>query len=933
MPKKTVHFKRFTNGLYLGSDVSEMPEGTTRRNRSIHPVLDGLYRTREGSAQLHALNAAHSLVYFDDRWYSGVSTDFYSETDVVKQSLSGDRLAFTAMPPTAGQEDYLFVAGGDDLFKVGDYAYSESTELITNGTMEADANWSNYGTPATNERSTTQIYADSYSRKFTPDAANEGIESDVLTASTVALNWYKVTCQVFPDDGTTVRIRVRNGADDDWAYNTLHTGLTQDKWNEITFTYQEASGKGGAGAYIVFESDTSTSGDWYIDEVMLRKAHYAVDWGIDIPAQTMGVADGGAGGNLDDGAVYKYRLTYYNDQTGSRSDPAVADSSTKLLLHCDGADTSTTFTDNGASSHTVTATGNAQLDTAQKKFGTASGLFDGTGDYLSIATHADFNFGSNAFTIDFWLRFNAQATAMLFEQYSSSSLFHSFYYYPGTSRLYWNVRQGGSESAFHAAWSPANDTWYHVAAIRGWDGDTNTWAIVVDGTALDTNSSSFSIPDVGAAFTIGGSSRGYSLNGWIDEFRILKGTAAETSTFTPPTVAYANSATIDLAGGSTSVDLTNIPASEDAQVSHVEIWRTAGGGSSYLYLTALASGTTTYTDNTSDDELLSTELPTDNAKPYTWFDDCFGPYNASMFWITRTQAGERGRVYYSPVGRAEAMDGFIEVATDDLPLQKGVMWKDTPFVFGEAGVYQIAGTNPYFSRRMGGVPGTTKPHTVIETPIGIMYEAQDAVRVFNGSSSAKASKENIQLLFRGQSAGALSSFDGVVACYGRGEYLISDETQLIACDVGRGTWRDIGDLAAKSLHYAEDADIIGAGTNADGIYDLEKEGETDDNSNDINIDLETNHIRIGDDKGGLVKQILVDHQSGDASGETLTVYLEHDGSETNLGTISQFNRGVDVLHVNRMCNEFGIRITGAVDDWVKIYRVSAEVYLRQEELE
>ena len=42
---------------------------------------------------------------------------------------------------------------------------------------------------------------------------------------------------------------------------------------------------------------------------------------------------------------------------------------TKLLLHMDGADTSTDFEDKSPSGHTITAQGDAQVDTAQSKFG------------------------------------------------------------------------------------------------------------------------------------------------------------------------------------------------------------------------------------------------------------------------------------------------------------------------------------------------------------------------------------------------------------------------------------------------------------------------------------------------------------------------------------------------------------------------------------
>ena len=56
------------------------------------------------------------------------------------------------------------------------------------------------------------------------------------------------------------------------------------------------------------------------------------------------------------------------------------DANTDLYLRMNGIDASTTFSDEGTSGHTVTANGDAQIDTAQDKFGGASGLFDGTGD-------------------------------------------------------------------------------------------------------------------------------------------------------------------------------------------------------------------------------------------------------------------------------------------------------------------------------------------------------------------------------------------------------------------------------------------------------------------------------------------------------------------------------------------------------------------------
>jgi len=59
------------------------------------------------------------------------------------------------------------------------------------------------------------------------------------------------------------------------------------------------------------------------------------------------------------------------------------DSYTKLLLHMDG--------DQSDSRHNIGLYGTPKLNSQTKKFGASSMYFDGTGDYLSIPTHTDFD--------------------------------------------------------------------------------------------------------------------------------------------------------------------------------------------------------------------------------------------------------------------------------------------------------------------------------------------------------------------------------------------------------------------------------------------------------------------------------------------------------------------------------------------------------------
>lgn len=219
------------------------------------------------------------------------------------------------------------------------------------------------------------------------------------------------------------------------------------------------------------------------------------------------------------------------------------DSYTKLLLHCDGADGSTTFIDSSFSGKTITANGNAQVDTAQYKFGGASALFNGDEDYLSVPDSDDWYFGSGNFTIDFWIRFNTfpveRKRAVPYIQYKDDSNIHQIVFgvNSGVKQLLWQVL--GSGLSINSSWFNVTintNTWYHFAFVR----NGNNFYVFQNGTQIKTFSDTDAIPNIAAAVLIGSRSdrTGYGLNGWIDEYRISKGTARWTSNFTPPTRAY-----------------------------------------------------------------------------------------------------------------------------------------------------------------------------------------------------------------------------------------------------------------------------------------------------------------------------------------------------------------------------------------------------------
>jgi len=209
---------------------------------------------------------------------------------------------------------------------------------------------------------------------------------------------------------------------------------------------------------------------------------------------------------------------------------------TTLLLHMDGADASTTFTDSSASPHTATAVGNAQLDTAQSKFGTASGLFDGTGDYLTLDGSSDFAFSTGNFTIDFWFRLASVAANVVFydsRPATTDGAYVALYTTPTKVALYVS-----GVTQITGTTTLTTSTWYHLALTRS-SGSTKLFLNGLQEGSTWTDTTTYlngaSRPTIG---TDGHTVANQNMNGWLDEFRVVKGGARWTQEFTPPTSAY-----------------------------------------------------------------------------------------------------------------------------------------------------------------------------------------------------------------------------------------------------------------------------------------------------------------------------------------------------------------------------------------------------------
>lgn len=201
-----------------------------------------------------------------------------------------------------------------------------------------------------------------------------------------------------------------------------------------------------------------------------------------------------------------------------------------LLLHMDGINGSNAFVDSSLSQKTVSAAGDAAISTAKSKWGGASLLLDGSGDYLSVQGHDDFVFGTGDFTVELWINTTTTDEKVLVDQYTSTN---SWQFSIKNGNLSWY-----SNGYALAGSIPVNTgAWRHIAATRG----AGTLRFFVDGAldgtaALGTNYTTKLALGIGAQ--VASRNAGYDLPGNIDDLRITKGVCRYTANFTPPTAPF-----------------------------------------------------------------------------------------------------------------------------------------------------------------------------------------------------------------------------------------------------------------------------------------------------------------------------------------------------------------------------------------------------------
>lgn len=231
-------------------------------------------------------------------------------------------------------------------------------------------------------------------------------------------------------------------------------------------------------------------------------------------------------------------------------------SKVSLLLHMDGADGSTVITDSSQRPKPVIAVGDAKISTAQGLFGGDSGYFDGSGDYLIFPHGPDFDFGTGAFTIEFFL-YRAGGTICVLVSSRESiaqgtkgqleigvNANNTLYFYDGTN-------------TFASSLSIQNNVWSHCAFCSSGNGQVSIFI----GGALAFSSTYATDWTRTSNWMVGRWAGGaqYNYQGYLRELRITKGVARYTTNFTPPTESFPDTGALYALSGAVA-DASNSPA-------------------------------------------------------------------------------------------------------------------------------------------------------------------------------------------------------------------------------------------------------------------------------------------------------------------------------------------------------------------------------------
>jgi hypothetical protein len=195
--------------------------------------------------------------------------------------------------------------------------------------------------------------------------------------------------------------------------------------------------------------------------------------------------------------------------------------------------TNSVFRDDSTNNFAVTRAGDVTQGTFSPYFpsGYWSGYFDGSGDYLTIPDNTALQMGTGNFTYEFWwfpTSFAGYQT--LFSKGGNQAGSIIMQTDTGTGKTL--VASGGSYIISTTSAAATLNTWNHVALVRS----GTTLTVYLNGASVGSGTLGSNLNNTSAmAIGIDNLQGLYAIQGYISNFRAVKGSAVYVAAFTPPT--------------------------------------------------------------------------------------------------------------------------------------------------------------------------------------------------------------------------------------------------------------------------------------------------------------------------------------------------------------------------------------------------------------
>ena len=261
-------------------------------------------------------------------------------------------------------------------------------------------------------------------------------------------------------------------------------------------------------------------------------------------AVTIGTNVGGGAlnftGYITDVRVVKGTAVYTTTFTPP-SAPLTAIANTSLLtLQNNQSVNNSVFLDNSTNNFFVTRNGNTTQGTFSPYGGNWSNYFDGTGDYLSLSTTTALQMSAD-FTWEAWvyplsLPSSGNYKTLWAQRASSAGIGGSAVVFDSTGALLLFISNSAASawviSGFITALTVSLNQWQHIALVK----NGTSLILYKNGVAGTATTSSQAVGTSGNTTLMAGAADGsQTVDGYMSNFRAVKGTALYTANFTPST--------------------------------------------------------------------------------------------------------------------------------------------------------------------------------------------------------------------------------------------------------------------------------------------------------------------------------------------------------------------------------------------------------------